>query len=278
MFSINQNSCKELSLLEFAEFSKHFQGVELNFETLKSSFNQGFKLKDLFETLETFDTRVSSIFQLADFSLSRPKTYKRKILPTFTYMMESCQQLETRLLIVKPSSLKGFPRADAIPDWKILRRTEERLRDLCKRSYPESITIGYEFVRGKHASISEVKMLEQLFENLEDQVNLKLILDSFYLFKEDFRPESLDPLIDRTSLIQVSGMTPDYSNERLTMEESDRSFPNENDEELLDLLKHARKRGYQGDYSLELNQARFEDLTAKKVHDKFLSLFRLHLS
>ena len=104
--ALNQNSCKDLKLLDFINYSKRFMGVELDYKKIKKSISSGkVNLNEIQETLEIYSLKLVSIFQLEDFSLSSDKHYKSVILNRLNHMLKYSYKLESDLIIIQPSFL-----------------------------------------------------------------------------------------------------------------------------------------------------------------------------
>ena len=97
--SLNQNTCKDLSLFDFLKRSKDFRGVELNFKSINEKLSDNIKLKDIMEVLETYDLAVTSIFRLKDLNLSSDHSFNTKILRKFNQMIDYCYKLESDSII-----------------------------------------------------------------------------------------------------------------------------------------------------------------------------------
>ena len=270
--ALNQNSCKNLSLLEFIKFSRDFEGVELNFKKIKKSLSKNLKLKDILETLEIYNLKVYSIFHLKNFSLCSEKDYKTKVLNNLMQMFNLCYKLESNLIIVNPSKLELSSEANVIPKWRVINRTIKRLEDLSKKANNEDINIGFEFL--SDSSISTLNDAIEVLETFESQENLGYIIDLFHVKKSGSDYNQLKNIKDHIFLIQLSDLK--YDKENITdISKSlvERVYPGEGNFELKDFIKFTQKIGYGKTYSLELSKEECSENLYKKLHIYFLKHF-----
>jgi len=270
--ALNQNSCKNLSLLEFIKFSRDFEGVELNFKKIKKSLSKNLKLKDILETLEIYNLKVYSIFHLKNFSLCSEKDYKTKVLNNLMQMFNLCYKLESNLIIVNPSKLELSSEANVIPKWRVINRTIKRLEDLSKKANNEDINIGFEFL--SDSSISTLSDAIEVLETFESQENLGYIIDLFHVKKSGSDYNQLKNIKDHIFLIQLSDLK--YDKENITdISKSlvERVYPGEGNFELKDFIKFTQKIGYGKTYSLELSKEECSENLYKKLHIYFLKNF-----
>jgi len=259
--ALNQNSCKNLSLFEFLKYSKNFEGVELNFKIIKKSLSNTLNLKDISEILETYDTRISSIFRLKDFSLSSEREYNTKILINLREIIDFCYKLEVDLLIVNPSPLKDFPDSDKIPPWRIFKRTRRRLEDICKIASKYDINIGFEFLTTPDSSISTLSEAKEVINPLESQENLGYVIDSFHFAKSNAGLNQLNEIKDLIFLIQLSDINDDL----------ERIFPGNGNYDVQELINYAKKIGYRDFFSIELSK----NSCSKRLYKKFLEFYSI---
>lgn len=246
--ALNQNSCRDLSLLEFIKFSRDFKGVELNFKKIKRSLSKNLKLKDILETLEIYNLRVFSIFHLKNFSLCSDKDYKTKVLNNLMQMFNLCYKLESNLIIINPSKLELSSEANIIPKWRVINRTIKRLEDLSKKAYDEDINIGFEFL----GSIPTLNDAMEVLEPIESQENLGYIINTRFISDSDYN--QLKKIKDFIFLIKLSGLK--YDEEDIT-------------DISKDFIKFTQKIGYRKVYSIELSEEECLDNLYKKFNMKF---------
>lgn len=269
--ALNQNSCKNLSLLEFIKFSRDFEGVELNFKKIKKSLSKNLKLKDIVETLEIYNLKVYSIFHLKDFSLCSEKDYKTKVLNNLMQMFKLCYKLESNLIIVNPSKLELSSEDNLIPKWRVLNRTIKRFEDISKKAYNEDINIGFEFL----GSIPTLNDAIEVLEPFESQENVGYIVDTFHIAKSESDYSRLKNIKDFIFLIQLSDLkydkegVPDIS---ISLKDAKRVFPGEGNFELKSFLKFTQKIGYSKVYSIELSEDKCLDNLYKKFNMKFKNI------
>ncbi|TFG21142.1 MAG: sugar phosphate isomerase/epimerase [Promethearchaeota archaeon] len=246
--ALNQNSCKDLSLLEFIKFSRDFKGIELNFKKIKRSLSKNLKLKDILETLEIYNLRVFSIFHLKDFSLCSEKEYKTKVLNNLMQMFNLCYKLDSNLIIVNPSKLELSSEDNIIPKWRVINRTIKRLENLSKKAYDEDINIGFEFL----GSIPTLNDAMEVLEPFESQENLGYIINTRYISDSDYN--QLKKIKDFIFLIKLSDLK--YDEEDIT-------------DISKDFIKFTQKIGYSKVYSIELSEEECLDNLYKKFNMKF---------
>ncbi len=249
--ALNQNSCKNLSLLKFIKFSRDFEGVELNFKKIKRSLSKNLKLKDILETLEIYNLRVFSIFHLKDFSLCSEKDYKTKVFNNLMQMFNLCYKLESNLIIVNPSKLELSSEDTLIPKGRIINRTIKRLADLSKKAYDEDINIGFEFL----GSIPTLNDAMEVLEPFESQENLGYIINTRYISGSDYN--QLKKIKDFIFLIKLTDLK--YDEEDIT----DKSK---------DFIKFTQNIGYRKEYSIELSEDECLDNLYNKFNIKFKNI------
>ena len=145
LLSLNQSTCKNLSLSAFIKYSKPFHGIELRFKSIQKFLSENRSLKDLQELLEVYGLELTSIFSLKNFSLCSENEYKTKIIPKFNQMINYCAKLEGNLILVSPSYLESAAEVETIPKWRIYRKTTKRLTHLSKLANNEELRLGFEF-------------------------------------------------------------------------------------------------------------------------------------
>ena len=266
--SLNQNTCKDLKLLDFIAQARRFDGIELKFKRIKEALNKNTTLKDVMELSEVYDLEVSSLFNLKDFSLCSEREYKIRILPIFNQMVEYCTKLECDLLIVTPSNLEAPSNGNAIPQWRIINRTTKRLEDLSKKAKKSDLKIGFEYLPSVDCSIATLNDAKDVLNPLESRENVGYIIDTFSLVKNNVDFNQLHDIKELIWLVQLSDIKYESIDELSDIDESDRIFPGNgafNWKEFIILLQKLR---YKGKYSLELSQ----EECPKKAHEKIYSL------
>lgn len=268
--AINQNSCKNLSLLRFIKFSKDFNGVELNFKEIKKVGSENVKLKDILEALEIYNLKVYSIFSLKDFSLCSERDFKTKILSNLIQMFNFCYKLESNLIIVNPSKLEFSLESDVVPKWRVINRTRKRLEEILKKANNEDINIGFEFL--SDSSISTLSDAKEVLEPFESHEKLGYIIDLFHVVKSGSDHNQIKIIKDFIFLIQLCDL--EYDKENITDISSSlvkRVFPGEGYYELKDFIKFSQKIGYLKRYSLELSKYECSEDLYKKLHIYYLN-------
>ena len=266
--SLNQNTCKAITLLDFIARAKRFDGVELNFKKIKGALNRNSSLKDIKELLDVYDLEASSIFSLKDFSLCSEREYKIRILPTFNQMIEYCNKLECNLLIVSPSNLDRSSTMNAIPQWRILNRTTRRLEDLSKKATKSDLKIGFEYFTSNNCSIATLNDAKEVLKPLEPRENVGYIIDTFSLIKNDTNINLLNDIKELIWLVQLSDINYDIKDELPNIANSDRIFPGDGSFNWKQFLYLLQKFRYRGKYSLELSKKH----CPKKMYEKIFSL------
>jgi len=253
--ALNQNSCKNLSLIEFIKFSRDFDGVELNFKEIKKELSNNINLKHILETLETYNLEVYDIFKLKNFSLCSENHFKTDILGVLNQMFSFCDKLESNLIIVNPSKFDRSFESDIIPKWRIINRTKKRLEIITKKANKEDINIGFEFLSG--SSISTLNDAIEVLEPFETIENLGFIIDLFHIVKSESDYFLLQYIKDFIFLIQFSDLEYEKENSidiSSALKEAKRTFPGEGFYKLKDFIKFTQKIGYRKKYSLELSK------------------------
>ena len=266
--SLNQNTCKDLTLLDFITRAKRFDGVELKFKRIKETLNRNSTLRDVMELLEVYDLETSSIFSLKDFSLCSEREYKIKILPNFTQMVEYCNKLECNLLIVSPSVYSTSSNGNAIPQWRIINRTIKRLEDLSKRAQKSDVKIGFEYSPSNNCSIATLNDAKEVLLPLESRENLGYVIDTFSLIKTKANINKLNDIKELIWLVQLSDLKYESKDELREIDDLDRVFPGDGTFNWKEFVYLLQKLRYKGKYSLELSTSE----CPKKMHEKIYSL------
>ncbi|MBD3254345.1 MAG: TIM barrel protein [Candidatus Lokiarchaeota archaeon] len=266
--ALNQNSCKNLKINEFLKFSKDFKGVELDYEKIDEVISKGLLLKDLKEELEMFGLKMVSLFTLKDFSLSRDSVFKRKILPSFEKMMDIGYRLESNLLVVKPSDISDDPSLRNVPDWRIYKRTTERLEEISKIAQKEDIKIGFEFDCG--TSISDFQQAKKVLDPLKSQENLGFVIDTFEFYKSESDINELKDVIDFVYLVQLSDILEVSNKTEYNKDDSykkySRVFPGGGKRKIPQFLRLVRKLGYRDYFSIKLDKIECNQNLFKKFY------------
>ncbi|TFF98210.1 MAG: sugar phosphate isomerase/epimerase [Promethearchaeota archaeon] len=254
--ALNQQSYQKSDLLYFIQFAKKFQGLELNYKSIKDSLSNKITLKDIFQTLNSHNLKMVNLFQLKDFSLCSDNKFKVEIIPTLKEMINYCYKLESDLITVSPS----FESRD-IPQWKIIRRTKEKLKLLAKIAYKEDIKLGFEFINLPNSSIPSLKEAKKVMKPLIAQENLGYIIDTFYLEKSG---ENVEDLIDifksaaQIYLIQLADVQKKEKQDPLEINEAQRIIPGRGSFDFKDLFEKVYQNRYRGYYSIELHKKPFD--------------------
>lgn len=248
--ALNQNSYKTTNLLEFIQLAENFQGLELNFTSIKESLSENTKLRDIFEVLNSYNLNIVNLLKLKDFSLCSDNKFKVQIIPQLKEMIDYCYKLECNLITVVPS----FEPRD-IPQWRINRRTKEKLKELAKIAYKEDIKLGLEFINSPNSSIPTLKEAKKVLKPLIDQENLGYVIDTFYLTKAG---EKIDDLINilrsaaQIYMIQLADVKLNNKQRPLKIKDKQRLLPGMGEIDFKELFEVVYQNGYRGFYSLEL--------------------------
>lgn len=259
--ALNQNTCANLNLFKFIKFAKKFDGVEFDTEKIKKTLSKNYNLKDIFETLEIYDTKVESIYPLSDFSLCSERDFKTKVLKNFKQMIHYCDKLESDLIIATPSLIDLSTDATSIPKWRIVNRTRSRLEDISKRAYKEDINIGFEFSLLDSSSVSNLHEAKEILKPLESQENLGYVIDTFYL-KVNFN--EINDIRELISLIRLADFNENSG------EDLERLFPGEGDFNFRVFYRFLEKLGYRKAFSIELSN----NECSEKLLEKFSTIFK----
>jgi sugar phosphate isomerase/epimerase len=256
--ALNQSTCKNKDIIKFIKISKDFQGIELGFEQLDSSLSEELSLKDIFEYFSIYDLRLINLFQLEDFSLCSDTKFKTVIIPILKKMMNYCYKLECNMLSVIPSF-----ESRNIPQWKILRRTIEKLEEIAKIAYKEGIRIGFEVVNLPNSSIPTLKEAKKVLNPLKSQENLGYIVDTFYLGKGDEDPEDLLEIMDYIYLIRLADLFKKDQEITKAIEEEQRLLPGKGSFNFKKFFP-ITKRYYKNYFSLKLSEKSCQQTLYKK--------------
>jgi len=266
--SLNQNTCKDLTLLDFIAQAKRFDGVELNFKKIKGALNRNSSLKEIMALLEVYDLEASSIFSLKDFSLCSERYYKIRILPVFNQMIEYCNKLECNLLIVSPSNLHKSSTRNEIPQWRVLNRTTRRLEALSKKAQKSDVKIGFEYSPSKSCSIANLNDAKEVLKPLESRENVGYVIDTFSLIKNDTDINTLSDIKELIWLVQLSDLKYESEEDLSGFVDKDRIFPGYGAFNWKEFVYLLQKFKYRGKYSLELSTSE----CPKKMYEKIYSL------
>jgi len=276
--ALNQNSCKDLKLLDFINYSKRFMGVELDYKKIKKSISSGkVNLNEIQETLEIYSLKLVSIFQLEDFSLSSDKHYKSVILNRLNHMLKYSYKLESDLIIIQPSFLPipSEPSSDSIeiPKQRIINRTSKRLNSLSKIAYEEDINIGFEFLNLPNSSIATLDDAKEVVKPLESQENVGYIIDTFSLAKNGADINELREIKDFIFLIQLGDLIYDPNSkpeDLISIEDSNRVFPGRGNYDFMSFFELMQKIRYDKPYSIELSK----NQCSENLHTNFFKIFK----
>ena len=268
-FALNQNTCKNLNLLDFIIFSEDFNGIEIDFEKLEEILSKRTSIQEILELLEVYDLKTLSIFALEDFSLCPERDYKLTILPKMRIMMDYLYKLESDLLLVSPSFFDESLDHNNIPKRRIINRTRKRLHHISKIAFKNDIKIGFEFQNCPKSSISTFSDAKLVIEALEGIENVGYVIDLFHLYKSNEIFKVLNEIRENLFLIQLSDFREvDMKGEQL-MDDIDRIIPGEGDIDFNEMFDFFRKIRYRNMYSIELS----EDCCQKDLFGKIKNIF-----
>ncbi|MFX1392732.1 MAG: sugar phosphate isomerase/epimerase family protein [Promethearchaeota archaeon] len=269
--ALNENSCKNLSIIEFIKFSRDFDGVELNFKEIKKVLSNNIKLKDILETLKIYNLEVYDIFRIKDFSLCSEREFKIHILGVLKQMFSFCHKLESNLIIINPSKFDNSFKSDIIPKWRVINRTKKRLEEISKKANKEDINIGFEFL--SDSSISNLNDAKEVLEPFQSYENVGYIIDLFHIVKSESDYFQLQNIKDFIFLIQFSDIIHEKENSIDTssaLKTVKRIFPGEGYYELKSFIDFTQKIGYRKRYSLELSKDECLVNLYKKFNRKYI--------
>jgi len=250
--ALNQNSCTEgKDLLEFIDYAKDFQGIELNFQEIISYIeeNQNFSIKDLTEYLEMYDLRLINLLQIDDFSLCSDTKFTNEIIPQLEKMIDFCYKWGCYLITVSPS-----PESRDIPQWRITRRTKQKLKEMADIAYKEDIKLGLEFQALADSSISSLSEAKDVLKPLISQENLGYIIDTFYFAINETEIDQLKSIINQIFLIQLSDINPLIDLDSSEVKEEYRIFPGKGKFDFENLFSFTKQSWYRDYYSIELHR------------------------
>ena len=262
--ALNQNTCKQLNLLDFIKFAKIFDEVELDFKKIKELLSKNSHLNDLIELLDIYNIKIASIYPLEDFSLCSDRDYKTTILKNFELMLDYSIKLESNLIVVNPSFLDPSIDINSIPKWRIINRTIKRLQYISKRAYKEDINIGFEFSTLKSSSISTLNESKEVLKPLEHEENLGYIIDTFQIgiLKLDFN--EIKEIINLVYLIKLADCNDDAP------ENQKRLFPGQGIFDFNKFYRFLEKLAYNKTFSIELSQYQ----CSETLLEKFSAIFK----
>ncbi|MFX1275113.1 MAG: sugar phosphate isomerase/epimerase family protein [Promethearchaeota archaeon] len=252
--ALNQNTCKELDLIEFIKFSKDFHGIEINYEKIKKALSNKINIQEIIELLDVYDLLTVSIFNLEDFSLCSDKYYKLNIIPSLHLMIDHLYKLESNLLVVSASLFKESQDPKTIPKWRIINKTRKRLLHISKIASKNDINIGFEFLNSPKSSISTFSDAKEVMDDLEAIDNLGYVIDVFHFFKSNENFKRINDIREKIFLIQLSDVKFTDKEELDSIEDKDRTIPGEGDFELKEFINFTSKIGYRSMYSIELSE------------------------
>lgn len=263
--ALNQNTCKELNIIDFIKYAKNFDQVELNFKKVKEFTSKNGNLKDIIETLEIHNTKIASLFPLEDFSLCSDKDFKKSVLKKFEIMVNYSYKLESNLIIATPSYFDSLIEAERIPKWRIINRTRKRLEVVSKMAFKEDINIALEFSILKGSSISNLEDAKETLKPLEEsQENLGFIIDSFHLGVSNLDFNEINDIKDIIFLIKLA----DFNDK--SIESFKRLFPYDGNFDFKSFYRFLKKLGYKKAYSIELSQNK----CSERLLEKFSTIFK----
>ncbi|MFO7797449.1 MAG: sugar phosphate isomerase/epimerase [Promethearchaeia archaeon] len=248
---LNQNTCKNKDLIEFMDFAQDFQGIELIFENIEKYIinNSNIEIRDILEYLETYNLDLINILRLEDFSLCSDSKFNNEILPKLKQMLNFCYKLGCYLITVSPSI-----ESRDIPQWRIIRRTKRKLKEIAKIAYKEDIKVGFEFNNLPNSSISTLSQAKDILKPLVSQENLGYIIDTFYLSVDMTKIEELKEIINQIYLFQLSDVNPYIKYQTSNLKEEFRTFPGNGKFDFEKFFKLIEEYGYRDYYSIELYQ------------------------
>lgn len=262
--SLNQNSCKKLSILEFIKVSKEFNGVELNFSKLKNFINEKKNLKELLEQMEIYDLKLTSIFALKNFSLCSDSEFNKKIIPKYKKIIEACYRLEANLIVLKPSEIDWSSETNLNQKSRIIKRTGRRLEDLGTLASQSDISLGLEISSHRISSIPTLIEAKELLKPLEYKENLGYVIDTFNLANTQVDINQLTEIRDFIFLIRLAdSRTNDLKQDK-------RFFPGEGEYNFIQFFDFIQKLNYRKSYSINA----LENNCSARLYKKFYTIFK----
>ncbi len=177
------------------------------------------------------------------------------------HLLQACKAVGAPLLLVSSSTS-----AHASGELPLIARDLAKLATL---AVPLGVRIGFEALSwGRH-----VHHTDQAWEVVEmaDHANLGIVLDTFHMLASGLDADGLaDIASDKIALVQLSDfMWPGISSaeERMDTARHLRVFPGEgaHSKELSDLLRRLDRSGYRGDYSFEVANDDYLQLSPQVV-------------
>jgi sugar phosphate isomerase/epimerase len=265
--ALNQNTCDNLSLLEFIQFAKNanFDGVELNYKKIKESLESDSRLSlnNILEIMGSYHLKTMSIFSLNDFSLCSDTNYKVNVLKNLNLLIEYCRKLESELIIVRSSTLKDFEGIVNVPKWRIINKTRKRLEDIAKSASKEDINIGFDFLF-QNSSIPDLEHAKEIIKPLESLENIGYIIDIFHLVRNKI---DFNQLIDIKKLIFLIRIA-DFRN--IENEILKRLFPGKGNFDFLNFYTFIQKIRYNNIFSIKLSKQE----CSEDLYEKFYTIFK----
>lgn len=266
--ALNQNSYKKTNLLDFIQLAGNFQGLELNFASIKEALSENTKLRDIFEIINSYNLNIVNLLKLKDFSLCSDNKFKVQIIPRLKEMIDYCYRLECDLITLVPS----FESRD-IPQWRINRRTKEKLQELAKIAYKEDVKLGLEFVNLPNSSIPTLKEAKKVLKPLIDQENLGYVIDTFYLTKAGEKIDDLNDILKSAAqifMIQLADVKMNNTQRAFKIKDKQRLLPGMGKFDFKELFESVYRNGYRGYYSIELHRKSLD----YKIYYQFVKQIR----
>jgi sugar phosphate isomerase/epimerase len=204
-------------------------------------------MEDAIQLVRRSGLRVTGIQVMRDYEGLSGALHEYK-LDIARHMLRVCKAVGARLLIVSSSTS-----SHASGERSLIARD---LAKLANSAVPLGIKIGYEALSwGRH-----VNAYEQSWEvvDMADHANAGVVLDSFHMLANQAALEGLEEIpSEKIALVQLSDfMWRDIrsAEERLETAGHLRVFPGEGSHsaELSGMLRRLDRNGYRGDYSLEV--------------------------
>ncbi len=271
---LNQATCKELRLEMLIKNVKGFRSLELDSFKLNRAVQNDINLNAIKELMASYDIEIESLFGLKDFSLNSEKLFKRETLPSFQQMMSQAYKLETGLLIVTPSLLDENAIQAGIPQWRILKRTENRLKFLLKKAFENGLKLGFEFLSDPFCSLSNASDLKELFERLEDKENLGIVTNVVHLARDKLDYAQLKDLSESLLLFRLSDFKFKRFSEGLSYKDAEKQVSEKELFDFKEFFRWARKIGYRRPYSIILAENDCSKGLYQKVFNYLYPLFR----
>ena len=252
--ALNQNTCEGLDLVKFIDYSKDFDGIELDFDKIAEFLSKNNHLSDLLEILGTYSLEIESIFKLDDFILSSEHYFKRTAKKKLEKMINHCYQLESDLIIINPRFLEDPQEVESIERWKIMRKIHDRLKKIAKLAYKSDINLGLEFINSSNSIIQTLKDAKEAMENLEDLENLGYVIDVYHFASNQTDLNQLEDIKDVLFLVQLCDIDQEAKEDPQKEANPDRLFIGEGNYNLKNFINFTQKIGYRRTYSLEIDK------------------------